>query len=389
MKTSTLLLFALLSASLISCKHDKTEEYKQLILGDWRECREEPEYELTIDGDTIPLPPEYFDFRARGYSFEPKGVLHYKQGAFRFPEQQDIECISNTEYLGTKSEYLIENDSLKTLMLSNGKWKNARIVDIANDTLTLSFDNDSILRKFTRCKYENNDTLTFDRIVISSSGCYGYCPSNSIMICKNGNVVYNGICHNSINGLFSSGIDKELYSFIENNFKKASIKQLKNSYYANWTDDEEISVSFIKDNKIYKTIQDYGHQSPIEFQWAYNSTSYLYQHLKLDTLPTPIDLSQVTRMIAFHDTDNKSLILKDSESFYLKNLLFEAEVYKKEFISLYSMTTFFNQLPIVTDGQYYKISLKDGSTITLDIGHNFILGNNLQDKFEKIEKYSD
>ncbi|MRX68715.1 hypothetical protein GJU42_12135 [Flavobacterium resistens] len=44
---------------------------------------------------------------------------------------------------------------------------------------------------------------------------------------------------------------------------------MKNEYIASHTDDETISVTFIKNNKIIKTIEDYGQEAPTEFQWAY------------------------------------------------------------------------------------------------------------------------
>jgi hypothetical protein len=64
---------------------------------------------------------------------------------------------------------------------------------------------------------------------------------------------------------------------------------LNESYEANHTDDERIIVSFIKNNKIIRTVSDYGHEAPEEFIWAYQPLRYLYQQVKLEKLEEQVN----------------------------------------------------------------------------------------------------
>jgi hypothetical protein len=61
---------------------------------------------------------------------------------------------------------------------------------------------------------------------------------------------------------------------------------LKDHYSTNWTDDQEVNITFAKDNKIVKSISDYGRQSPKNFRINIEPLTYLYQKLKLIEIKT-------------------------------------------------------------------------------------------------------
>jgi len=146
---------------------------------------------------------------------------------------------------------------------------------------------------------------------------------------------------------------------------------MQNEYQATHTDDECVSVTFIKDNKIVKTVSDYGQVSQTEFIWAYTQSRFYYQKLNLVSAKN-IDTILPKEIYGFQTT-NQIIRLEDSERFYLglefakalkvpsikKNLTFQAQGWNGEGYD-----------KIETDGKLIKYK---GSTY--DIGYNFIEKN--------------
>ena len=162
----------------------------------------------------------------------------------------------------------------------------------------------------------------------------------------------------------------------ETKFRKANLKMLKDRYMASWTDDNEITVSLIRNGRIYKTISDYGSQSPTELYWAYLPILYLDQKLNLKSLPD--DKFYIFRIFSF-EKDEKLIRLAKSEGFYLADLLSKARAVDKVFVERYTLQAFGEQgsIKTTTDGRYYKVKLKDGKYLTVDLGYNFLQQNDL------------
>lgn len=352
----------LLLLILISCEKKPTKNYEIIILGDWIFENENPKIENHF----------YSDF---GYSFYKKGNCVSKPGYFKTKEKTEKEE-RKTIFYGTNTKYKIVDDSLYIFNLVSKKWDACKIVVINSNTLKLNFDNKGGL-EFSKLNYKENEKEDFDKIIISKSPCFGSCPINDIEINKNGEIYYYGTHYNSKNGYFKSQINLNEFNDIEKSFKKVNFLNLKDNYSANWTDDQEVNVTFVKDNKIIKSISDYGRQSPKYFRINIEPLTYLYQKLKLVENKTIKEFQNINYFR--FEKGNKIINLTSSESFYLLNLLSKSKLTDKTFKSEYT-TDFdidYDVSRIETDGRYFKVFSKNKTSITLDLGFNFIEKNEL------------
>ena len=106
--------------------------------------------------------------------------------------------------------------------------------------------NQTSLLIFSKHRYLIDSSLIFDKIIVSSSGCYGSCPINDVIIDKHGNIFYRGSNYNLKNGYFKGLISNKEFSKISERFQKASIRKMNSNYSSGWTDDETVTVSFVK-----------------------------------------------------------------------------------------------------------------------------------------------
>jgi hypothetical protein len=357
--------------TLISCEKKPTNNYEKLILGDWIYEKEKPEKENRL----------IYDF---AYSFEKNGKCVVKPGYYE--TKNNIETKErNTLFYGTKTKYKIEEDSLFIYDLSSKKWDNFKIIGINSKTLQIKFDKKDIIF-FSKINFKENQNENFDKIIISKSPCFGSCPINDVEINKNGEINYYGAHYNSKNGFFKSKISLNEFTEIQKNLKKVNYLKLKDNYSANWTDDQEISVTFVKDNKIVKSITDYGRQSPKNFRINIEPLTYLYQKLKLIENKKLKDFQYIN--IRFEKV-NKFINLTSSEIYYLSNLLSNSMITNKtfnvEYITDYDND--YNVSKIETDGRFFKIYSKNKTSITLDLGFNFIEKNELTKRLKLKTKY--
>jgi len=372
LQTITLLLIVLLC----SCKDKEAKDYENLILGEWNFVRIPLSIQYHSDGTIIPPPPMHGNI-LEGYTFLPDSICEVKLGYFKSIE---IEGERARQFLGTRTKYFIKNDSLKIFNLKDSIWDVFKISSITADTLIFQRD-DSTFETYAKPHYNYDTTTIFDRLIVSSSGCYGSCPAGNISISKSGEVIYLGEYYNTVNGLFKSQIDSATFSKLVTPFKKLQIGELNEKYAALWTDDEKISVTFIKDNKIVKTIEDYGHKAPAEFFWACTPLRYLYLTIPLDTFKIPF--GEIPRYSSF-EFNGQEYDLPKSESFYLWHLLSSSVETQQKFSKKYSLIS--SERSIKTDGRYYKMALKNGNSVTYDLGFDFIAQNNLTKKFRPKRK---
>jgi len=258
-------------ALIISC--DKNEYYKKEIIGDWvqidRPHVEDKEFKIQYTN--------YFGGDLHLALLENSTLIN-KEGFRIFKKNKEDDKI--THYLGKKSKYELKNDKLILYDLSDKKYLTFKIESLNNDTLVLLDKKDQQIF-LARKSYDLKCKETFDKILISSSGCYGTCPISNITINKNGQILFEGIKYNTVNGLFKSKIDESEFEKILKSFQIANWINLKEKYEANHTDDETITVIFFKNGKAIKKIIDYGKYAPMEFRWAYQPLRYLYQSLNL------------------------------------------------------------------------------------------------------------
>lgn len=357
---------------MISCEKKPKYNYENLILGDW------------IFENEIPKRKNYFysDF---GYSFEKNGNCESKPGYLQTEDRTDKEE-RKTIFYGTKTKYRIVNDSLYILNLVSKKWDASQIAGITSKNLKLKFEKNVILN-LSKLNYKENKKENFDKIIISKSPCFGSCPINDIEINRNGEIYYRGSDYNTKNGFFKSKIKLNDFKKIEIDFKKTNFLNLKDNYSANWTDDQEVSITFVKDNKIIKSIKDYGRQSPKLFRITLEPITYLYQNLKLQE-DKNIREFQKLRYFSFEKA-NKIITLSSSEAFFLCNLMSNAKTTDSTFKASYfrDYETVFDIHRIETDGRYFKIIKLDKSSYTLDLGFDFFKINELSKRLQSKTKY--
>lgn len=356
----------LIFLTLISCEKKPANDYANSIIGDWIFEKENPKKENTF----------YSDF---GYSFNPNGYCESKPGYFETKERTEKEE-RKTTFFGTKTKYKIVDDSLYILNLISKKWDASKIVSVNSKKLKLKFDKNVIL-ELSKLNYKINEKENFDKIIISKSPCFGSCPINDIEINKNGEIYYYGAHYNSKNGYFKSKIKVSEFNEIKNGLKKVNFLNLKDNYTANWTDDQEVSVTFVKDDKILKSITDYGRQSPKSFRINIEPLTYLYQKIKLEEDKTAKDFQYINLRF---EKGNKIINLTSSEIFFLSNLLSKSittsKSFKAEFVTNYD--TDYDVSRIETDGRFFKIFSKNKSSVTYDLGFNFVEKNELKERQE-------
>ena len=213
------------------------------------------------------------------------------------------------------------------------------------------------------------------------------CPINTTLVASDGEVLYKGEMYNTKEGLYTSKIPSLRFRKIEQDFLKANLSALKEDYSAAWTDDETVTLSFIKKGKIIKTVEDYGHSGPTELFWAYTPLRYLYQSLELDTINNlPAELGIEVTGFSY---SNKISDLKETESFYLWSLLRSGRATSASFHKKYDLV--FSGpgqlLRIETDGRFYHFIWRNGREKSVDIGFNFVKENSAIMHFRKKNEY--
>ncbi|KOY87787.1 hypothetical protein AD998_18090 [bacterium 336/3] len=361
-----------------SCKKNNDEHFKKAIVGEWVFAKAEEKNPPKKAEVVTEFSPDIYWKRA--YQFYENDSCEYKLGFFdRYHDKktQDIMML----FKGTETQYKIEDDSLKIYFPNIDKWRSTKIKSIMADTLTLQF-NDSTFAKFAKRRYTINQNESYDQIIISSSECCGSCPISNISIHKSGEVLYDGERFNLINGLYTSYITPQLYAKLELEFKKVGIDTLKTRYTRGVKGISTITITFIKNNHIYKTIVNEDYEAPDELYWAYLPVWFLHQrlHLKPYTHQKPAIAYRNSLYREEHISQigsKKIIYLKQSEAFFLQTELFKSTIvsnstpWKPTYIidKCYAGT----DLYITTDGRYFEYQDK-----LYDLGYNFIEQNNLE-----------
>ncbi|MCF0059491.1 DUF6438 domain-containing protein [Dyadobacter sp. CY356] len=300
----------------LPCKSAENQKQNQLIIGEWTFVSEELLHHEKIHSTTAP--PIKAGFKS-GYVFSKDGICEDKLGYFNRLNR------NYTQFLGTKTKFRLENNHLEIFDLAYKIWRSYQILKLDDKTLKLVL-NDSVNAIYERSHYELAPKVPFDKIIVSSSGCLGSCPINDVIISRDEKVIFNNEGFRQREGVFSSSITLSEFDEIEKRFRKTDLNKLKDKYAASWTDDNEITISLIQNGRIYKTISDYGSQSPSELYWAYLPVIFLDQKLILKSLSDNTNF--YIRKIFSFEKDEKLIRLAQSEGFYLADLL------QKQFLSI-------------------------------------------------------
>lgn len=272
------IIIAILFIIIGSCKMKiKSDEIKQKIIGEWFFTEEE-----IIPNSSGLLSPSPFQ-DSYGYTFGDSDNVEVKSGYFydlNMPgKETDFKRMG--QFLGSFTKYKIGKDSsLSIYSLSDSAWHTKRIISISGDTLRLK-GKFTYVEKYAKFNQKLFSELKFDKISLTSKGCYGSCPIMKINIYSNGVVQFFGERYTLKKGYFISKISPEKYIALANNFKKINLLILHNDFAIDVSDDNTIIINFWQGDKLVKVVRDYGRVSPSPFICAYTQLEVLYQQLEL------------------------------------------------------------------------------------------------------------
>jgi hypothetical protein len=303
------------------------------------------------------------------------GILPFgKSCGFTFLNNKKLICHpgfytsdSSNTFQDDEIKYEIVNDSLIYFDPIDNLRKSSHI-KINNDSLWL-IDN-KVTKKFIRLNSKINKNYKLDKAVLSSTICYGSCVPLDISIDKLGNVLI-GQDSGFIRILKYTSISEVDKYKIWNNFAKSDYINLKSHYTSNSSDDQITYLTFIRDNKIVKSIEDYGNASPIYLLWAYWHMENLIKKLNLqsNTIHTQFELPIYVTV----KTQKEKIRLSKSESFFLQSEILKAKIISScSFLLTYIIEN--NENIIWTDGRYFSFE-QHGKRKYIDIGYNFLQQN--------------
>lgn len=355
------------------------------LIGEWIPIVEIDSNEIYID-----IFPEV------GYSFS-KDSIEFYNGLFDI--ENNAKGIRKVKYLGNFKKYKIEANQLYTENLETKKWQKFwEISKIKNDTLFL-VNKDKSSNKLKRLKYKkkNQEKIEddFNKIIFSSSPCYGKCPFLNVSLDRDGFVYFQGQAFTNLIGLHTGKLDQKNTKYIFKKFEKANILTLESEYIANHTDDQTITTTFIKNDKIVKTIYDYGRKSPNELIWAYVPIGNISSFAKLTRCKSHQDFLDIN--FWSFAKEKKKLTLNASEGFFLWTELINSTITEDNFTPKFEVNYDFNDYTemkiikkrikkVTSDGRYFKFELIN-NIITYDLGYNFIERNYKSTDFKEIEEY--
>ena len=387
----TMLLITLLS---VSCNREtkRNQQLKKMLIGEWELCREKSKF-AEEEKDL------FFFYKPFGIEFSQDSIEFFN-GFFQ-TEQDSLTGKRMLSYYGNFVPYYIKRDSIFMQNAFNHniefKWK---FICLSHDTLILAPDDMTTL-KFKRLKYDKCIVADFDQIVYSSSGCYGYCPIIDISINNNGHMLFQGEGYVKKLGFYEGQLDNNLRKRVFDKFHKANPLRLQKQYSASHTDDESITTTYIKNNKIIKTIHDYGKKGTSELIWAYISIANLHDVVNLNRIPDDEPFYPKYHYYTF-EKGRLILPLEKSESFYLWTELKKSKITSQKFTPNYTITftgnyTYwgpdanerehkFEYKKITSDGRFFKFEYKNAPSETYDLGYNFIERNFEKGDFIELKK---
>lgn len=330
-----------------------------------------------------------FDEEIFGLNILNDSVLEYKFGFYEdvptsmnvlhFDRKNLNMKINALRFLGTKTKYKVKDSTLFFWDKSGSFWVEYKIKKSNQKNLILEDQNQ---KEYNLTKTENNynNSTLYDAIVVDREGGFGCCGINTTYINRKGEMYFKGLGYNTNEKDFKTQLDLKIVTQIFDNFDKIDILKMNDSYHRSVTDAQSNTISFIKNGKIVKSIQDYANKAPLDFFAAYNELSYLYQKVKKKN-----DIVfHFDNRIHFPSFENKKFQNKiyNSELFLLELELMKGKVCDINFEPKYSLNFsnlnqgfLFNK--IETDGRYYKFIYKNNTSKTIDIGYNFIEVNSI------------
>lgn len=369
-------LFVIVFILLVSCK----KETKNPYVGNWYFDKV-----VNYDSTKTHLPKQILEIEYGPYynfNIINDSVFDFKNGFFR--DQMNVDFMkqdstkrSGRYYLGTKTLYKIINSKLLFFDKTNKKWDTIRIKKIAQDTMIVFGKENELFKLIRKKDYYFNDS-NYDAITVDRSACFGNCPINSTYIDRDGNFFFKGFDHNTRNENLCAKIDSKKAKEIFDKFDKIDFSSIcKRHKNYDVSDCQTNTITFFKNGKIVKTYESYF-ECPIDLDVAFTNLSYVYQKVNVTNDDKFILKNYV--MLNYLSFQNENNRMYQSESFYLEVALHNGKrvtidfnpKYELKFLDVFEKS---NIKTITTDGRFYKVTKKDNSSFTIDIGYNFIDAN--------------
>lgn len=357
----------LLTIIIASCSNDKSTN--DLLIGNWK---------LDTVVDSSGIERDFYFFTKPGIEFISTSQFRYLPGPLNFTrdEQQTLKELTDTVL-----NFKIVKNQISFNSIKNNKTITKSLVSLSSDSLYL-LDTSKNLHKYVRIYRDSINRKMVNRIVLSSSGCFGFCPIMDIEIdhsCE-GSFYCTANCGDI--GFHKGKLQKSKVKRLFNFLDFISIYTLQNSYSANHTDDETITMSFYKDNIHLKTISDYGRMAPTEFIWLYTYLRYMpgLKNLKRNLVDNN-KLGKSRCYVLSNGKEGYSFDRSESYKIYAQlinakeidqNIDLQYEIYNLGFpIQKLERFIEFSGKPEAighTDGRYFKFKSLDNKTI--DLGYN-------------------
>lgn len=301
-----LLFFIMLMMVLISCRRSPLAYEKEDFHGVWM-----------IDFDSyVPSISKSTGNYPRGYSvgFELMGdsTCHYQYGFYHYVNSLKEDC--DLEYLGNKTRYKINQDTLMIWNLATITWDHYHIKKLTSDTLKLydplyykrGHGFDSVITFVRKSSIQHQD---FDAVLVSSMifSNLSHCPDRFVYLQADGKMLFwkksFDEVHqvNRIHDFASLSIDPKSKDSLFNNFNYMNLDSIQSNYKSLWIGYNQIhTILFLKSGKVVKTVLDIDETSPDELKWGYVPlmlSSFYLQHRALDNEKFTREYMSLTNMV--------------------------------------------------------------------------------------------
>jgi len=132
------------------------------------------------------------------------------------------------------------------------------------DTLTFNFNS------FIELNELKQSPNQIESIEINTSYCFGTCPSFNLKLLKNGTANFEGIGYTKQEGKSTKRLSPETFKELAALATYINIKNLKDNYAVNWTDDQTAILKITFNDKSTKVIRDYGLQGTFGLSAIYS-----------------------------------------------------------------------------------------------------------------------
>ena len=368
-------LYFLVCLLLFSC--EKKEENP--FIGNWSNVESindnEDNFGINILNDSI------LEYQFGFYEYVPTKMKIL--GFLRDTSDMNIQAL---RFLGTKTKYKVKDSILSFWDLTDSIWNHYQIKKINQDTLNL-IDKNKNAHFLVKNKRTYKDTTQYDAIIVNRDyHGLGLAGINTTYINRKGEMYFKGSGFNTNEDHFIAKLDLKIVKPIFEKFDQNDIVNIKDSYPNTAPDSQNNTITFIKNGKIVKSIEDGSRSAPIYFYAAYNELSYLYQKVThYDTITFIFD-----NRVHFPSLESRMQkhSLYNSELFLLELELKKGKETTISFDPKYTLNFSYNNSgflfnKIETDGRYYTFYYNDKTTKTIDLGYNFIEGNPILTKPRK------